>query len=141
MDEIPTPRTSQAISQATPYTPAPPNSNSAKGRKPFGQAIPLHLLVGQLLVPSDVLPPGNFDRNSVPYPVPDHCVAVYAVSTSISSGVIQFWLARMVFKFKKQWIWIPAIMVFIFAGLTGAAATAGLLVIDSSSAAHGHLVK
>ncbi|KAJ7112581.1 hypothetical protein C8R44DRAFT_741661 [Mycena epipterygia] len=36
----PIPRTSQAISQATPSTPAPPNSNSAKGRKPFGQAIP-----------------------------------------------------------------------------------------------------
>ncbi|KAJ7087019.1 hypothetical protein C8R44DRAFT_752424 [Mycena epipterygia] len=34
------PRTSQATSQATPSTPAPPNSNSAKGRKPFGQAIP-----------------------------------------------------------------------------------------------------
>ncbi|KAJ7085922.1 hypothetical protein C8R44DRAFT_752735 [Mycena epipterygia] len=28
-------KTSQATSQATPSTPAPPNSNSAKGRKPF----------------------------------------------------------------------------------------------------------
>ncbi|KAJ7445508.1 hypothetical protein B0H11DRAFT_1930503 [Mycena galericulata] len=29
--------------QATPSTPAPPNSNSAKGRKPFGQASPKSL--------------------------------------------------------------------------------------------------
>ncbi|KAJ7106292.1 hypothetical protein C8R44DRAFT_745362 [Mycena epipterygia] len=33
------PRTSQATSQATPSTPAPPNSNSAKGRKPFGPKV------------------------------------------------------------------------------------------------------
>ncbi|KAJ7114455.1 hypothetical protein C8R44DRAFT_740594 [Mycena epipterygia] len=38
--QIPGPRTSQAISQATPSTPAPPNLNSAKRRKPFSQAIP-----------------------------------------------------------------------------------------------------
>ncbi|KAJ7490457.1 hypothetical protein FB451DRAFT_1220126 [Mycena latifolia] len=69
------------------------------------------------------------------------CVAVYVVSTSISSALVQFWLTRMVFSLTKQWFWIPIISILIFAGLTGAAATAGLLVIDSSYAARVGLVK
>ncbi|KAJ7094125.1 hypothetical protein C8R44DRAFT_749640 [Mycena epipterygia] len=71
-----------------------------------------------------------------------YLVTLYLLThTSISSGVVQFWLARMVFNLTKQWIWIPTITVFFFAGLTGAVATAGLLVIDSSSAARGQFVK
>ncbi|KAJ7136844.1 hypothetical protein C8R44DRAFT_868943 [Mycena epipterygia] len=69
------------------------------------------------------------------------CVAVYVVSTSISSGAVQLWLARMVVNLTKQWVWIPVISIFILAGLTGAGATAGLLVIDSSYAARGGLIK
>ncbi|KAJ7701376.1 hypothetical protein B0H17DRAFT_1045206 [Mycena rosella] len=69
------------------------------------------------------------------------CVPVYVVSTSISSAVVQFWLARMVFNLTKQWIWIPVISVFILAGLTGAGVSAGLLVIDSSYAARPGLIK
>ncbi|KAJ6570835.1 hypothetical protein DFH09DRAFT_1079817 [Mycena vulgaris] len=42
---------------------------------------------------------------------------------------------------RKQWIWIPIISLFILAGLIGAGAAAGLLVIDSSSAARVGLVK
>lgn len=86
------------------------------------------------------------------------CIAVYVVGTSISSAIVQLWLARMVFKLyvlnfqfryfcvnltcrTKQWIWIPIISLFILAGLTGAGVTTSLLVIDSSYAARGGLVK
>ncbi|KAJ7692399.1 hypothetical protein B0H17DRAFT_1061390 [Mycena rosella] len=69
------------------------------------------------------------------------CVPVYVVSSAITAGVVQFWLARMVCNLTKQWIWIPVISVFILAGLTGAGAIASLLVIDSSYAARLGLIK
>ncbi|KAJ7728806.1 hypothetical protein DFH07DRAFT_850779 [Mycena maculata] len=69
------------------------------------------------------------------------CAAVYVVGTSISAAVIQLWLARMVWNLTKQWYWLPIISVCILVGLTGAGATAGLIVIDSSYSAREGLVK
>ncbi|CAK5270628.1 unnamed protein product [Mycena citricolor] len=69
------------------------------------------------------------------------CIAVYVVSTAISSAITQTWLSRMVYNLTKQWIWLPIIWLFIVGGLTGAAATGGLLVIDASYAARAGLIK
>ncbi|KAJ7489684.1 hypothetical protein B0H11DRAFT_1912688 [Mycena galericulata] len=66
MDQTYSPRTSQATSQATPSTPAPPNSNSAKGRKPFGQASPKSLMRGVTAMTLGVgkVPGGVFVRET-----------------------------------------------------------------------------
>ncbi|KAJ7094173.1 hypothetical protein C8R44DRAFT_749679 [Mycena epipterygia] len=90
----------------------------------------LRVLVSQLLVPGDVLTPGNFNRNSVP----DHGVLQ---STSSAPPLARVLSNSGLLAWSSIY---PAITVFIFAGLTGAAATAGV-VIDSSYAARGHLVK
>ncbi|KAJ7133597.1 hypothetical protein C8R44DRAFT_730724 [Mycena epipterygia] len=79
-------------------------------------------------------------ETGVPMHTRPWCVAVYIVSTSISSGVVQLWLARMVYGLTKQFIWLPIISLFIACGLTGAAATADLLVMDLSYTAHPRLI-
>ncbi|KAJ7642547.1 hypothetical protein B0H17DRAFT_1339210 [Mycena rosella] len=68
-------------------------------------------------------------------------IAGYVVGTGITGAAVQIFLTRMVFSVTKQWIWLPMIGLFIAVGIAGAGATAGSLIINTSIASRGGLVK
>ncbi|KAJ7640195.1 hypothetical protein B0H17DRAFT_1216652 [Mycena rosella] len=68
-------------------------------------------------------------------------IAGYVIGTGITGAAVQIFLTRMLFSLTKQWMWLPVIGLFIAVGIAGAGATAGTLIINTSIASRGGLVK
>ncbi|KAJ7215226.1 hypothetical protein C8J57DRAFT_1396811 [Mycena rebaudengoi] len=68
-------------------------------------------------------------------------IAGYVIGTGITGAAVQIFLARMVFKLTKQWIWLPILALFIMVGLTGAGATAATLIVSRAISSRKGLVK